>query len=246
MTIWKSAPASLLLQAGQIHIWQASLTVAPNLLPFYAAPLSIDEQQRAARFHFQKDTNQFIVGRGILRKLISRYSHIAPKDIVFQYNAHGKPSITSPSKLKFNISHSGGRALFAFTLGGDIGIDIEATDRKIDIGQIAQQFFAPGEREVILSMSPEEQLNAFFHCWTCKEAFIKAHGQGLSLPLDQFEVEVDRNRPAALKVVGWAPEIVNQWDMRAFTPQEGFTAAIVYHKAIKEINHFRWESRIPY
>ena len=238
--MWELPPENLFIAPSEVHIWRSDLQAPLTLFPQYEKVLSRDERIRAQKFHFQKDRNQYITGRGILRHLISLYTQIAPEKIKFEYSRFGKPSAPELPNLQFNLSHAGGRVIYAFTRNGEIGIDLEALRKGIEIAQIAKRFFATSEREAILALPEAQRAAAFFHCWTCKEAFIKAHGQGLSLPLDEFEVDINPDKPAALKAVHWAPSIIRTWDIHAFHPGENFFAALVTDHKIKEVKYYDW------
>lgn len=233
--MWVKAPDSLSLKTGVVDIWKVDLVAPPRPLEFYESLISLEEKVRADRFYFEKDRSQFIVGRANLRLLLGRYLQVDAQAITFDSNDFGKPTVANPLNLNFNISHSGGLAIMGFTIQSEIGIDLEKIKRDIDIELIASRFFAPLEKEQILNLSPDKQANAFYRTWTSKEAFIKAHGQGLSLPLDQFEVEVMPEKKAALKAVHWAPKLINSWDIFAFIPQEEFMGAVVCNRKIEEL-----------
>lgn len=238
--MWNHAPVQLTLQPGLVHIWRAELQVPTSDLSSYISILSKEERARANRFYFQKDRNQFAVGRSILRQLIGKYAGVDPKGIQFEYSEFGKPSCPQIANLKFNLSNKNGLALIGFTLEAEIGVDLEEIQPNIAVASIAENFFAQKEREAILRLPEDQQVAAFFHCWTCKEAFIKAHGQGLSLALDQFEVEVHPEIPAALKKVNWEPAIADKWDIQAFIPQINFAGAVVLDRVIDQIEYFSW------
>jgi 4'-phosphopantetheinyl transferase len=236
--MWTHAPEKLQLTAGAVHLWKVNLRVPPESPAYYSSILSDEEKQRADRFYFEKDRQQYLTGRATLRELLGRYLECPPASIVFEFNEFGKPSVPNGLDLKFNISHSGGLALMGFTLAASIGVDLEKIKAGMEIEQIASRFFSSREKEEILQLPAHRQADAFYQCWTSKEAFIKAHGQGLSLPLDQFEVEVNPDRVAALKAVHWEPELVEQWDLYGFTPLKNFVGAVVCDRKIEEVSFY--------
>lgn len=228
----------LSLEAGTVHLWCIDLLQPPYPFSFYANLVSPEEIERAKRFYFEKDQMQFIIGRGTLRHLISRYTSVPSDKIRFDYNAFGKPAFQHSSDLRFNLSHSGGLAVAAFTRKNEIGVDLEKIREDIKVLQIARNFFAPEEREKIARLPEAEQIAAFFQCWTSKEAFIKAHGEGLSLPLDQFEVEARPGFAPGLKLVQWDRELVKLWDLRGFVPRDGFVGAVACAGRIERVHYF--------
>ena len=162
--------------------------------------LSSDELDRASRFHFERDRQSYSVTRGVLRALLASSLEVRPQELTFQYSDKGKPRLASPysRSLAFNISHSGDFALLGFAGTGNIGVDIEKIRDDFDSAAIARRFFSAREQHQLSSLPAEQQHPAFFRCWTRKEAFIKALGEGLSHPLTQFDVSLDRSGPISL------------------------------------------------
>src|SRR4051812_2138588 len=187
--LWRPAPKDLSLPENVVHVWRADLA-APA-----ADVLSADEREKAAQFHFDKDRTRYIAARSILRQLIARYERVPAETIQFSYNTYGKPALEG-SSLRFNASHSGGLALLAFARNKNVGVDIERIRADPASREIASQFFSEDEIAALRALPAETLAPAFFACWTRKEAFIKAHGSGLSLPLHKFVVSV--NSPAQL------------------------------------------------
>ena len=152
--------------------------------------LAPDEAARAARFHFDRDRRRYIVARGTLRRLLEQYLNIDARLITMRNGPQGKPNLVGDA-LQFNVSHSGGVGLFAFCRDAAVGVDVEQIRPMADALALAGRFFAPEEQEM-LSRAPADARDAvFFRVWTCKEAFIKALGEGLSHPLDAFSVAID-------------------------------------------------------
>ena len=208
-------PEAFALEDKRVHIWRATRDVSPVRLKDLEALLSSDEKNRAYRFHFSEDKNRFIAHRALLRLLLSRYLGVEPLELRFSYNPQGKPLLenTSRAPICFNLSHSQELALYAFTMGREVGVDIEALRLVPDAEKIAERYFT-GEEAQRLREAPSHLKNEIFlQLWTAKEAFIKALGMGLSMPLNQFE---------AAHVPGWS--------LYPFVPAPGFTAAL----AVKE------------
>jgi 4'-phosphopantetheinyl transferase len=182
------------------------------------ARLSDDERERAARFRFDRDRNRFVVCRGNLRELLGERLGVAPADVEFGYGANGKPETRG---VEFNVSHSDSRALIAISRARVVGVDLERMNRAFMHEQIPERFFSPGEVRALRALPEAEQVEAFFHCWTRKEAYVKARGVGLSLALDSFDVSLAPGEPARFLrgVEGWEIESVNAG--------EGYAAAVV-------------------
>jgi 4'-phosphopantetheinyl transferase len=223
------APANLSLANDDIHIWCASLEVPISRTRMLLNTLSPDERKRAGRFHFAKDRKHFIVGRGILRTLLGKYLAIEPGKIQFCYGNYGKPEISYPvgqKKIHFNISHSDGVALFVFTLGRKIGIDIEKVRDISGMVQISKRFFSTNEYHLFSALPQNQMKKAFFNCWTRKEAFLKATGKGLAMPMDSFEVSFMPGEPVSLLNIQSAKKNSANWILRALSCIPGYISAI--------------------
>jgi 4'-phosphopantetheinyl transferase len=215
------------LAKDEVHIWQAGLGV--NDIQSLQQNLSIDEQKRAERFRFQKDREHFIAARGFLRKILSCYLGALPSDLRFCYGANGKPALTKAfdgDKFKFNLSHSHGVALYAITLNRNIGVDIERIRTDFDCEQVAQQFFSPRENAILAKLANNIKHEAFFTCWTRKEAYIKANGQGISLPLEQIDVTLAPGEPAALLDTKWDSQEAQRWSLENIVTNHHYAAAV--------------------
>lgn len=243
---WLDTPSHPILRAGEPHVWRASLDLsAPRLAVLYAT-LSSDERARAARFHFDRDRNHFIAARGLLRELLGSYVNRAPASLCFAYGQRGKPSLAAPEsaaslpiratqsetppqagELRFNLSHSHGLTLFAFARGTELGVDVEHIRLDFATNEIAERFFSPPERAALRALPAAQRAEGFFNCWTRKEAYIKATGDGLSIPLDSFDVTLAPGQPARLLAVRGTPDAAIRWSMWALTPASGFVAALL-------------------
>jgi 4'-phosphopantetheinyl transferase len=189
----RSALLSQPLTDSDIHVWCASLNVFPQDLPHYLALLSQAEHSRAERLYFERDRNRFIVGRGLLRLFLGIYSEQEPAQIEFVYGPQGKPAIKSEGQnkvLEFNLSHSKDIVLYAFNWNRKLGIDVEYIIPMADSRDFAEKYFTPRESGYINSLSGKQKEQAFFKTWTCKEAFLKANGSGLMVPISQVEISL--------------------------------------------------------
>lgn len=192
--------------------------------------LSDTERRRADRFVFDRDRNRFIVARARLRELLATRLSVRPEAVELTYSLHGKPVLArrfADSNLRFNVSHSDDVAVFAFSLGREIGIDIEVVRSIPDADDIAAQFFSRRENEAYLALDPRDKPLGFFYCWTRKEAFIKAIGDGLYHPLDSFDVSLSPDEPAEILRFKDMPGSKCGWNLNSFSPLPGFIAAVV-------------------
>lgn len=197
--------------------------------------LSREELARASRFRSERTRNAFVATRSILRVLLGEYLNVTPESVVFQYGQSGKPELCTPTCLAFNVSHSADVALVAVGMNCDIGVDVEKIIPLPDICDIAKDFFCPQELADIMSVAYKEQEGAFFRCWTRKEAYMKAVGQGLQLPLDSFCVTVLPGMPARLRVFN-ADRFGRQWHLEDIYLGGKYAAAIAYDGERRSIN----------
>src|SRR5271166_4134316 len=183
-TYWIPPPHPLRLREGSIHIWRASLEVATASLQYLAALLSTEESLRADRFVRERDKHHFIVGRAALRILLGHYLDLSPLRVQLQTQQFGKLALAASEHshpLHFNLSHSHGVAIYAFTLGHELGVDLEWLRPEIASEEIASRYFSLREREELLSLPPSARVEGFFNAWTRKESYLKAHGKGLQI-----------------------------------------------------------------
>lgn len=230
VALWLTPPAMPMQSKSEVHVWRTSLDRSPDDVEAFRRLLSSDELHRAERLVFPEHRRRFIVARGSLRAILARYLAIAPIDIRFEYGPHGKPQLdTSPAlahPLHFNLTHSGELALLSVTGVGAIGIDVEQIRPDYPSAQIAKRYFSAGEIEALGRLAPQEHAEAFFRCWTRKEAFIKATGQGLSLPLDQFDVALAPGEPASLLRTAWDHGEAAHWSLHKLEAGKGFAASL--------------------
>lgn len=233
------------LPADGVHLWRGSLDLSPAERDRLWSILSADEQARAARYHFARDRDRFVAGRGLLRCLLSRYLPLRPGAIRFEYSPYGKPALSPGQQpagppLHFNLSHSQGLGLWGVTRVGRIGVDVEQVHAGPAEERIAERFFSPRETAVLRALPAEAQDQAFFCCWTRKEAFIKALGEGLSFPLDQFDVSLGPDEPAALLQVLTDPAEAARWSLIGVLPGPGFVGAVAVEGGRHETRAWDW------
>ena len=231
----------LFLQPNQVHIWSVCKSTHEDRLPIYWELLNVEEQERALKFRFLKDRYCFIIARGVLRKLLSIYLGMAPAEIKFQFGDNGKPYVNHPSDINFNISHSGDTILLGFVQKYSIGVDVEYTKREIDVKRIAQLFFAEEEVASLFALDQAYHKQAFYNCWTRKEAFIKAVGSGLSFPLDQFVVSLDSTEEATLIDTKWDKKEKEKWVLNAIEPGKNYIGAVSVKGTVSAIQSWRYQ-----
>jgi 4'-phosphopantetheinyl transferase len=217
---------SAVLRPREVHVWAANLDRPPLAFELLDATLSSDEHDRAERFRFPRDRDRFVTARGLLRTLLSLYVGRAARDLGFRYSVFGKPELTG-ERISFNVSHADATALFAFTREAEVGVDLERVRTGAWADDVAQRFFADGEVAALRALPPYARPRAFLACWTRKEAYIKARGEGLSLPLQDFEVTLDPTVEPALVRTAWSPSEPKDWqllDVSAAVP--GYVAAL--------------------
>jgi 4'-phosphopantetheinyl transferase len=220
------------LAGRDVQLWTARLTVSESAAAHLGQVLSPDERNRALRFRFAEHRRHFIAARAFLRAILGRQLGANPSELEFERNAWGKPALAGSQRVRFNLSHSGGLLLLAVTLDCDIGVDIEQLREMQDMTDVAGRFFCPEEQAELAALPPSDRQRAFFSCWTRKEAFIKAAGQGLSVPLDSFRVSVNAERPAHLHHVHGRTLDASYWNLHDLHVPAGYVAAQAYQEQL--------------
>jgi 4'-phosphopantetheinyl transferase len=226
--LWQPAPTDLVLSSRDVHVWRASLEQPEALIQQLAQTLSEDERTRASRFYFERDRKHFIVGRGLLRTILGCYLSLEPTQLQFCYGSRGKPALANmgdSDTLQFNLSHSHGLVLYAVTRDRKIGIDLEQIRPTSDVEKLAERFFSPREHAAIRSLPSSQKQEAFFHAWTCKEAYLKAIGEGLA-GLEQVEVSLVPGEPVRLLSTGEDSPASSRWSVQVLTPAPDYIAAL--------------------
>jgi len=240
--IWRPPPETLRLGLGDVHVWQASLDLPSGRAADFTSTLANDELDRAGRFHFEKDRQSYIVSRGVLRVLLGRYLKQDPEKVCLNYGPNGKPEVAgygTDHTLQFNLAHSDRIALYAFTEGRPIGIDVEKMRPLEDADGLASRYFSAREYAAWRTVDQEERQIMFFRYWTSKEAYIKAIGAGLSFPLDQFDVSLAPGEPASLLTISGDEEKARRWSLRELHPAEEYAAAVSAPGPWR-LNRWRW------
>jgi 4'-phosphopantetheinyl transferase len=230
MDPWLDPPPQVRVSSDEVHVWRLGLQVeTDNRLKALLGLLSDDERARAARFHFDRDRNRFIAGRGQLREILGRYLDKPPDAVRFRYGLQGKPFLEHHRRgFQFNLAHSGDLALVAVTTNRQVGVDIEKIHPVITEEEIAQRFFSAEEIVALRVLPGSEQRLAFFLCWTRKEAFLKALGEGIAYGLDQFTVTLTPGEPALLLEVLPDPSAPTRWSLADLQPGDGYAGAVAF------------------
>jgi len=241
-----SRPSSFQLASDEVHSWCASLDVPPETSARLYAALSPDERTRSARFQFERDQQRFIVARGVLRDLLGRYLQTQPSQISFVYNAFGKPDLSPEfgNRLKFNLSHSAGLALIAIATASNVGVDLEYIRAQSDYTDIARRFFSTAEVDYLIALPSHIYAEAFFSCWTKKEAYLKACGEGLAIPLNSFSVPLTTDpahAPVDLYVASKDIVPAKRWSLYALRPAPGYTGALVIEGTGWRLRQWQWK-----
>ncbi len=231
------------LASDEVHVWRARLDRTDEEVLALERTLTPDERARATRYRFLKDRVHFTVARGILRTLLGRYLIRQPSELQFRYNRYGKPLLDKSdgeNALAFNVSHSHGMALFAFTREREVGVDIECMLPDRAEMSIARRFFSPYEVAALQAVPAALQTQAFFSCWTRKEAYVKTRGLGLSLDLNLFDVSLAPGEPAALLNIREPGQRLVDWALWNLEPGNGYAAALAMKGAPCQVVCWEW------
>jgi 4'-phosphopantetheinyl transferase len=221
---------SFQLASGEVHTWCVSLDVPSETSAGLYATLTNDERNRSARFRFERDRQRFIVSHGVLRDLLGRYVGTEPAQIRFVSNAFGKPALSPEfgSRLNFNLSHSAGLAIIAIAIDAEIGVDVERIRTGPGYAEIARHFFSAAEAAHLNGVSGDLHAQAFFNCWTKKEAYVKARGEGLGMPLTKFQVADPHGT----------------WSLYTLQPAPGYIGALAIERSGWRLTQRRWQERL--
>jgi 4'-phosphopantetheinyl transferase len=223
-----------------VHLWRAWQAVDPELEAVLEETLSDEERARAHRFVTRELTRDFIGAHGFLRDVLGACHRVSPRALRFTAESHGKPRLAHPtSPLRFNLTHSHGLAVLAIALARDLGVDVEHIRPRVAEEGVAERFFSPTEVAMLRALPPEAQSLGFFNCWTRKEAYLKALGWGLSVPLSRFDVSLAPGEEARLLADRGNAELAC-WSIRAFDPAPGWCGAVVVEGEPFELRLFEW------
>jgi 4'-phosphopantetheinyl transferase len=223
----------------EVHVWAIRLRGSNDLVEHCLTMLTKEELERAERFRFQHLRRTFILSHGCVRILLAQYAAVSWTDLRFGYKRHGKPYVSSPpTDLCFNQSDSGDLAVFAFAIGCELGVDVEAIRSLAEIEDLARRFFSPEELVDFLSLPSALRRAAFFAAWTRKEAYLKAVGAGLNLRLDAFRVTLLPDEEARLLHIGGNSQAADSWHIHAYSPADGYVGALAYKGRRRNVRLF--------
>ena len=231
---WEAPPGDLIIPSDEVHVWRVSLDQPAACVQQLAQMLSADERLRAERFRFERDRLHFSISRGMLRTILGQYLGVDPARLRFEYSSYGKPSLVpkgfeNPAGLVpcFSISHAYGLALCAVTFNREVGIDLELIRPISEVERLVESFFSSREKAIFQMLHASRRQEAFFNCWTRKEAYLKASGDGLARPLDEVEALRAPGEPAWLLRIAGDFREASRWSIRDLLPASGYTAAMV-------------------
>ena len=230
----------------EVHIWVIALDLEDDQVDYHRQILSQEERVRANRFHFERHRRRYIVSQGIVRRILGNYLDAEPAELIYELGDHGKPALAGEqieTNLHFNLTHSHEIALFAMVREVEVGIDVEFYRPMDDFDSIAARFFSAAEQSAYFSLPKDLRPQGFYNCWTRKEAFIKAIGDGLSYPLEKFDVSLVPGEPAQLFRIENEPQEVSYWTLEAFYPLEEYTAAVALRAKDIRFQWFRYDEQ---
>jgi 4'-phosphopantetheinyl transferase len=234
------------LADDEVHVWRVPLDQNPERTASALQVLSSDERETAARYHFDKDRNQFVQARAALRLILGEYLNVDPRGLEFNYGPQGKPALANhfDDDLRFNLSRRDGLALIAITRGREIGVDVELQLNDIPFFEVAAVSFSAAESRALSDLPKPLRTRGFFNCWTRKEAFVKACGNGLSFPLKQFDVSLAPGEPASLLEVRTEDSHTDEalrWTLHDVAVDENYCAALVVEGSNCKVSFRNWE-----
>jgi len=244
--VWSIAPAALTFPIKRIAVWKVSLDdreIASDVLAAGNSLLSADEIERAKRFHFERDQTYYTHCRLVLRHLLGNYLGIPSEEVRFEYRAQGKPQLAAdqnPRALHFNVSHSAGLALIAVGSEHQLGVDLERRKDGVDTAALAERFFSPNECAGLKALTPSLQVAAFYACWTRKEAFLKATGDGLSFPLAGFSVTTHPEHTPVVEEIRGDFEAARRWNLIDLNVAQGYRAALACDRSVASVETYTW------
>jgi len=243
---WR-VPQNVILEKSQVHVWRVHLDLSEAGMSEMAKFLSVQEKEKAGRFYFSRDRKHYIATHGALRKVLSLYVKEHPALLKFLTNTYGKPHLAVADEEmvapQFNVSHSHDVALFAIVRDGMVGIDVEKINPDFATMEIAERFFSRSEINKLCSLQGREQINGFFNCWTRKEAYIKAKGLGLSIPLNQFDVEPTPGKKPRLVASEFCPQDVGRLSMFSFDVKDDFVGALVVEGDEMNVEYYDYSEK---
>jgi 4'-phosphopantetheinyl transferase len=243
---WPTAPETFELGPDEVHVWCSSLRQSPSQVERFMRILSDDERDRAGRIRHAPARHEFIVVRGLLRTILADYLNVETRQLAFCFGPTGKPALVEPVcglPLFFNVSHSHELTLIAVTRGGEVGVDVERLRPFANDQEVADRFFSPIEATALRSLPPDLRIEAFFHAWTRKEAFLKASAHGLTYGLDRVEVTLLHDEPARFVRIDGEEHAARHWSLHHLTPAAGYVGALAMSRHDYRLICWHWSER---
>jgi 4'-phosphopantetheinyl transferase len=231
------------LPLNEVHVWWADLNPEPTVLDRLEATLALDERARAARFHFPEHRNRFVARRGLLREILARYLCREPRQLRFAAGSYGKPFLLNgcgPHEVHFNLAHSQDVAFYVIARDREVGIDVERINPDCVDQQVAELVLSRWEYSALRALPADLQVEAFFNCWTRKEAYVKARGEGLLASLSSFDVSLTPREPAEL-----LSGADGHWSFHALAAEPGYAVAVVVEGLDCNLRLHKWRTLLP-
>jgi 4'-phosphopantetheinyl transferase len=244
---WEPPPANANLLQHDVHVWCGWLDQSIANVERFSQSLSTDERMRAERFRFEQDRKRFIIGRGLLRTILGSYLGIEPGQLHFCYGMYGKPALaetTGISTVRFSLAHAHGLALYALSRDRELGVDLEHIRHVAETEQIVDRYFSEREKAVFRGLAANEKQEAFFTYWTCKEAYLKASGEGLTRPLSQIDVTLVPGETARLMSIDGDVKEASRWTLQELRPAPGFVAALAVEGQGWRLSCWNWSKTL--
>ncbi|MBK8465894.1 MAG: 4'-phosphopantetheinyl transferase superfamily protein [Chloracidobacterium sp.] len=235
---WAMASQPPDMSGKDVHVWRVDLCDPADVQPRLNELLSPDELKRASRYHFDKDRSSYKIRRAVLKMILGSYVREKAEDLQFTYNNFDKPKLKAKLPIRFNASSSNCVGIIAIALDTRIGIDIEFVDDTFPTLELAEKYFSADEVRALGNLQPELQTAAFFDCWTKKEAYVKAVGDGMSHPLPELVISSDEQGQFSVDAIsGKAAD----WCFTSFIPQQNYIASLAYEGERRAESYFSWQ-----
>jgi 4'-phosphopantetheinyl transferase len=235
--LWVTPETLPELNPGDIHVWRLSLRSPDGNFQPFTETLDASERERGSRFLFEKHRERFVVGRAHVRELLAKYVGCEPNEFEYAYDNLGKPRFKDDSlsqRIQFNFSNSADLGLLAVTLQTELGVDLEKIRPMSDMMGMAKRYFADSETEQLFRLPESQRPDAFFRCWTRKEAYLKAVGKGLTFPLRDVEVTLLADDPCMIRNINSEADDANRWSLVHIPPCVGYHGALAIQ--LRELN----------
>jgi 4'-phosphopantetheinyl transferase len=227
------------LHQATVRLYWATLDLEPSDLSRLCSALAPDESARASRYRSSQDRDRFVAARGLLRQILGAHLHTSPGSVRLAYSARGKPHLDYPSDLRFSLSHAGSHLVVAVAWSRQLGVDVEPEPSENLVSELADVVLSPPERDALDRTVQTERPAWFGRMWTRKEAFVKADGRGMEIPLEQIDVMTD---PGTVLLFdpgsGWRQAA--GWSLRTIPAPMGHAACVAAEGSGWPVEHLQW------